>query len=53
MDAKGVSGRDLARRADVSHRAVARWLEGSYPSLDIAVRLARALGVTLDELAGV
>lgn len=47
-----ISNREMGRRVGVSHAAVARWLEGSYPSLEIAARVARVLRVTLDHLAG-
>lgn len=52
MAAHRIGARDLGRRVGVSHAAVGRWMRGSYPSLEIAVRLARVFGVTLDHLAG-
>ena len=51
---RGWSVRELARRAAVSAGAVSK-LEGGVrvsPSLELGKRLAKALGVTLDYLAG-
>ena len=51
---KGYSARHLARIANVPFETISR-LENSKqrsPSLPVAMRLARALGVTLDYLAG-
>jgi transcriptional regulator with XRE-family HTH domain len=51
---RGWSVRELARRAQVSPGAVSK-LEGGVrvsPSLELGKRLAKALGVTLDYLAG-
>ena len=51
---RGWSVRELARRAQVSPGAVSK-LEGGLrvaPSLELGKRLAKALGVTLDYLAG-
>ena len=51
---RGWSVRELARRAAVSPGAVSK-LEGGVrvsPSLELGKRLAKALGVTLDYLAG-
>ena len=51
---RGWSVRELARRAQVSPGAVSK-LEGGFrvsPSLELGKRLAKALGVTLDYLAG-
>jgi transcriptional regulator with XRE-family HTH domain len=51
---KGWSVRELSRLAQVPHETISR-LENSqqrYPSLPVAKRLAEALGVTLDYLAG-
>jgi transcriptional regulator with XRE-family HTH domain len=48
------SARELARLAQVPHETISR-LENArqrYPSLPVAKRLAQALGVTLDYLAG-
>ena len=51
---RGWTVRELARRAAVSPGAVSK-LEGGTrlsPSLELGKRLAKALGVTLDYLAG-
>ena len=51
---RGLSVRQLARLADVPHETISR-LENNqqrHPSLPVAMRLAKALGVTLDYLAG-
>jgi transcriptional regulator with XRE-family HTH domain len=50
----GLTQENLARAIDVTVGAVRKWEAGqSTPSLERAVRLAAALGVTVDELAGV
>jgi XRE family transcriptional regulator, master regulator for biofilm formation len=51
---RGWSVRELARRAAVSPGAVSKLEGGSRvsPSLELGKRLAKALGVTLDYLAG-
>ena len=49
-----LSVRQLARLAEVPHETISR-LENNqqrHPSLPVAMRLAKALGVTLDYLAG-
>jgi XRE family transcriptional regulator of biofilm formation len=51
---KGLSVRQLARLAHVPHETISR-LENTQqrsPSLPVAMRLAHALGVSLDYLAG-
>ncbi len=53
-EAKGISPEELAALSGV-HAQTIRKLEGgerAWPRLDIAKKLARALGVTLDDLAG-
>jgi transcriptional regulator with XRE-family HTH domain len=53
-DKRGLSVRQLARLAEVPHETISR-LENNqqrHPSLPVAMRLAKALGVTLDYLAG-
>lgn len=43
----------LARKADVGNDAVRNWEKGRRtPGLDMAVKLADALEITLDELVG-
>jgi transcriptional regulator with XRE-family HTH domain len=49
----GLTQEALARRADVGTDAVRNWEKGRRtPGLDMAVKLADALDITLDELAG-
>jgi XRE family transcriptional regulator of biofilm formation len=51
---RGLSVRQLARLAEVPHETISRVENNQqqYPSLPVAMRLSRALGVTLDYLAG-
>jgi transcriptional regulator with XRE-family HTH domain len=51
---RGLSSRELGRRADIPHETISRLENNSRanPSLPAAMRLAQALGVTLDYLAG-
>jgi transcriptional regulator with XRE-family HTH domain len=52
MNAKGLNGQKLARLSQVSDSEISRILQGkSRPGLDNALRLAQALGVSLDYLA--
>ena len=52
MNAKGLNGQKLARLAQVSDSEISRILQGkSRPGLENALRLAQALGVSLDYLA--
>lgn len=46
------SKRGLAKRLGVSHTTLARYARGGQPTLDTAIGIADALGLTLDELAG-
>lgn len=51
---KRLSQRELEKEADVTHGIVAR-LErdhATYPSIPVAMQLAKTLGVTLDYLVG-
>jgi transcriptional regulator with XRE-family HTH domain len=51
---KGMSQPELARAAKVSVGALRNWEQGRrIPLFDAAIRLALALGVSLDELAGI
>lgn len=51
-EALGLSMRELARRADVSHTQISRIeADESAPTLPLAGRIADALGVSIDELA--
>jgi transcriptional regulator with XRE-family HTH domain len=52
MNTKGLNGQRLARLSQVSDSEISRILQGkSRPGLDNALRLAQALGVSLDYLA--
>ncbi len=52
MSRKGLNGQKLARLSQVSDSEISRILQGkSRPGLDNALRLAHALGVSLDYLA--
>ena len=52
MNGKGLNGQKLARLSQVSDSEISRILQGkSRPGLDNALRLARALGMSLDYLA--
>lgn len=52
MHQKGLNGQKLAKLSQVSDSEISRILQGkSRPGLDNALRLARALGVSLDYLA--
>jgi transcriptional regulator with XRE-family HTH domain len=51
--ARQLSQSQLARAAQVPVRSLQSWEQGKrIPAFDTAARLARALGVSLDELAG-
>lgn len=50
---KGWTQDDLARESGVTVNTIARYESGrNMPSLDVAVKMARALGCSVDELAG-
>ena len=52
MNGRGLNGQKLARLSQVSDSEISRILQGkSRPGLDNALRLAQALGVSLDYLA--
>lgn len=48
----GLSQRDLGALSGISHTQIGRYENGAEPTLPVAQRVAEALGVTLDELAG-
>ncbi|MBP3519763.1 MAG: helix-turn-helix transcriptional regulator [Oscillospiraceae bacterium] len=51
--AKGYTQQELAEKIGVSDKTVSRWeSDGGYPDVPTLVPLARALGVTVDELLG-
>lgn len=53
MKRRKLNARQLSLALGVTHRTVARWLhDGSHPTLDLALQMARILRVSLDELAG-
>ena len=52
-DRKGLTQEGVARAAGVTLGAVRKWERGTRtPSFEMAIRLAGALGCSLDELAG-
>lgn len=53
MAERGLSLRRLAAACGVSPAAVQTWRDGGFPALDVANRLADALGVDVAELASV
>lgn len=50
--AKNMTQQELADRLGVSNKSVSRWESGSYPDVAILGPLAKALGVTVDDLLG-
>lgn len=48
--AKNMTQQELADKLGVSNKTVSRWESGGYPDLGMLVPLARALGVTVDDL---
>jgi putative transcriptional regulator len=53
-EAAGLSQTQLAKAADVPVGSLRQWEQGRRtPLLDAAARIAVAMGVTLDELAGI
>lgn len=48
--AKNMTQQELADMLGVSNKTVSRWESGGYPDLGMLVPLARALGVTVDDL---
>ena len=53
MKSAGLSRAELARRVGVSPAAASQWCLGtSTPTVDNLTKIAAALGVSLDELAG-
>jgi transcriptional regulator with XRE-family HTH domain len=52
--AAGLSQSGLARATGIPVGTIKNWEQGiRFPRLDLAVKVAAALGITLDELAGV
>jgi transcriptional regulator with XRE-family HTH domain len=53
-EAKGLSRRQLENQADIPHGIVSRLESGmqDYPSVPVAMRLAKVLGVSVDYLVG-
>ena len=48
---KGLSQSELGERLGVSNKAVSKWENGgAYPSTELMLPLAEALGVTIEEL---
>lgn len=50
--AKNMTQQELADRLGVSNKSVSRWESGSYPDVATLGPLAKALGVTVDDLLG-
>ena len=52
--AKGLSRRQLEQQAEIPHGIISRLESGdqAYPSVPVAMRLARVLGVSVDYLVG-
>ena len=51
MDSEGLGVRELARMSENSAMTISRIVSnGKLPSVDCLLRIAKALGVTLDEL---
>ena len=50
--AKNMTQQELADLLGVSNKSVSRWETGGYPDVTMLSPLARALGVTVDELLG-
>ena len=50
--AKHLTQQELADLLGVSNKSVSRWESGGYPDVALLAPLARALGVTVDELLG-
>ena len=52
--AKGLSRRQLENQAEIPHGIISRLESGeqAYPSVPVAMRLARVLGVSVDYLVG-
>lgn len=48
--AKNMTQQELADMLGISNKTVSRWESGGYPDLGMLVPLARALGVTVDDL---
>jgi putative transcriptional regulator len=50
---RGFTQAELARRADISRQAVAAIEGGTYlPNVNVALKLARAFGATVEEIFG-
>ena len=53
MKQKGLTQVELAKLANVSQNSISKWLNGeSVPSIDKALSLAKALGISVSELIG-
>ena len=50
--AKNLTQQELADRLGVSNKSVSRWESGSYPDIAMLGKLAKELGVTVDDLLG-
>lgn len=53
MNSQGIIAADLARQTGIAPPRISRWLNGEgNPTFEQYCRIARALGVTLDAIAG-
>ena len=50
--AKNMTQQELADRLGVSNKSISRWESGSYPDVATLAPLAKALGITVDDLLG-
>lgn len=51
MEDKGLQQKDLAEKAGISSNGISTWkITGTLPRADIAVKIARILGVTVEYL---
>lgn len=48
-----ISQEELARRVGVSYRTIHRWENGEPVGQNIANRIAKLLGISLDEISGI
>jgi ribosome-binding protein aMBF1 (putative translation factor) len=52
IELRGLSARQLAKNIDVGHSRILAWMEhGANPTLKNSIKLAKALNISLDELA--
>jgi plasmid maintenance system antidote protein VapI len=49
---RGIKKSWLAQKAGISNSAMTRLCQGGKPTVDVAIRISKALGVTLEDLWG-